>query len=219
MQRRAATVVGIITIAFVVVIGLAQAQPPGCRQSDFGLLCDTYLANITVAPPTPTPPPDLSTLVLQPSDVPSGFQVSRSEEVTNEEAAESYGDPVAALVAFQQQGRQSSWFVGYRGTATLVSDQVIRYLTIEGANAGFDYSVANELQQWPDYGGPLSESYGDRAVLYIREFMQGDIELVKFLFVIRQGSYVALVQITGTSDFMDTDTARAYAFLATARLP
>lgn len=190
-----------------------------------------YLALIVRPPPTPTAtpiPPSLATLVIQLVDMPSGFTVDEFREVTNAEAAQSYLDPAAALAAFAAQGRESAWFVRYLSDdyiftdASGVSDQAVRYLTPEGADAGLDYAVADEVAEFPDYGTILifPPIEADRTVAKLRTYTSDGITYRKYFFALRKGRYVAIVQVVGLSSALNVHSkAAVYARKAAARLP
>jgi hypothetical protein len=227
MPRRAAALLATMVIAFVIAIAsLARAQEPEC-QIEVTLVCSTYIPIVMTTDPTPVPtaiPPTLDILVIQQRDMPSRFRVDKFHGVTNEEAAAGYADPAAALLAFQQQGRESSWYVLFTSdisfsNASGVSDQVIRFATVEGADLGLDYAVQHEFSTSPGYYGPFPLGLGERSGYYIRTITEGETSWDEFFFVIRDGRYVALVQVVGISSALDTSEAKVYAQKAFARLP
>jgi hypothetical protein len=231
MRYRAALIAAAIT-GLMLAVALAAPRP----QQDCATPC-TYLPVVIVplpsptatATPEPTPiPPALSTLVIQPEDMPAGYTVDASQEVTNAESAANYLDPAAALAAFQQQGRETSWYIRYLSNSVFadvlgVSDQAIRYFTPEGADAGMDYAIADELAQFPGYGIPIiyPPIEADRSAAYVRTFTDDNgVKFRKYYFAIRKGRYVAIVQVVGLASALDRHSkAAAYAYLAAARLP
>jgi hypothetical protein len=183
-------------IACLVVAGLiaglvrANAQPPGCQTGEFGTQdCVAYMPLIQAEPPP------LPALVLPPSDM-HGFALDETREITNTESAATYRDPAAALAAFQEQGRESSWYVRYhsRTRPIDVSEQVIRYREPAGADAGLDYAVAEERARYA-YGELVAEPLGDRAVGMATSITSDGVTYIKEYFAIRKGRTIAIVQI------------------------
>ena len=231
MRRAAAALIAVI--ALLVAIGLVRAQPPGCQQGEFALSCTTYAPVVIVppptrtssptpAPPTPTPvPPPLSAIVLQPADVSSDYLIDEFREFKNDEAAKGYANPKAALVAFAQQGRESSWIARYFSAFDNplgISDQGIRYLTEAGADAGLEYVIADVRADHPD-AAPFSFSVGDRTVALSWGFISNGHAYNEYYYAIRKGRYITLVWVIGYQADLTVSIANVFARKSEARLP
>lgn len=200
-----------IAIAFVlVVLGPARAQPVDCNALD---PCAIYLPTILTTAPPPSPP---STAVLQPDDM-IGFTVDAWHELTNAAASENYRDPPAARAAFEAQGRETSWYARYVSSSgsLIVSSQAIRYATPEGADAGMDYALADELT-WYAYDTPRLIGLGDRALFCTAVVEDGGLTYMTRYYTIRKGRHVAIVRFTWDSGPLD---GWSIAQLAVDRLP
>lgn len=209
-------VVAGIAVAFVLaVLGLARAQvDPPCS---FEYICSTYLSIVMTTAPTPPP---IETTVLDTWDMP-GFTLDQSHEITNTVSAQSYLDPPAALLAFAQQGRETSWYVRYlsRTRPLGVSDQAIRYFGPEGADAGVDYAVADERAAFPHYGDLVSVPIGDRAVGCLALSTSNGTMYAKYFYAIRKGRMVALVQVVAPANRITGGDAWEYVQKAVTHLP
>lgn len=187
-----------------------------------------YLPTVQYAPlptPVPTPiPPAMETLVIQLSQMRSGYTRQVFGEVTNTDAAKNYADPKAVALAFQQQGRETSWRVTYGSTDYLTSDaiavgnQVYRYLTPDGAAQGFSYSINKTFQDHPEYrvfnlSAPCCPITGLR-----RSFTDSGTRYDQFYIIVRSGRYVTDVQVVGLAGVVSVDRAVAYANLALLHL-
>jgi hypothetical protein len=214
MHRRVPLLIAVVFVA-IATWGIASA-------ADCSVSTCVYLP-IVLAPPTPIPTPipaPIQTLTIQLSEMRSGYTLDASQAISNADAAKSYTDPAAALAAFQQQGRETSWFVRYLSTDYLFSDaagvsnQVYRYQTPDGASAGMAYSVTRATQDHPDYrlfnvSAPCCPIVGLR-----RTFTIGKSSYDMFYVVMRTGRYVADVQVIGLTGFITVDRALYYAQLA-----
>jgi hypothetical protein len=225
MPRAAAATIALITTGLILAGALAAPRP---QQACTAGSC-SYLPVVQVPQPSPTPSPtpplpSLATLVLQPDDLTS-FTRDTSREITNTEDAQTYLDPAAALITFQQQGRETSWFVRYRSNApwataaVYISDQVIRYLTPEGADAGMTYAVADERASFSGYKTVTVPQLGDRAEGYVRTYVDQGRSWRTYYVAIRKGRSVALVQLVGEPSALDYDGAMVYVQKAADRLP
>lgn len=201
----------------LLVVGTARGE----RQHQGEVFPIAYLPLITRI----DPPPPLSALIIQQRDMPSGYTIDDLREIPNDEAAQSYPDPAAALAAFQEQGRESSYFVAYSSddyyftNAIGVADQVVRYATPEGADAGLDYVIANVRRKNPEYGIIFALPLGDRLVALRRTFTENSLNLVHYYYGIRKGRSITLVQAIGLSGALSAGEAYDYAEKAAARLP
>lgn len=225
-------VVALVCIALLLV-GRALAQQPDCSVQQCLYLpvvehnivpTDTPTAT-AIPTETPVPVPDISGTTLQLVDVPPGFAVEEARVIENAEAAEGYPDPDAALVAFQQQGRETSFFVSFFSNDYLfsgpvgIADQAVRFMTPEGANAGQDYILAEVVRERPDYQGVFIGDLGDRTVAMRRIYTDQGRTWVQYYFSIRKGRYITSVQVLGLASALQASEADDYAVKALARLP
>lgn len=187
----------------------------------------SYLALVFHIVPTPTPtpiptpiPPDMSTLVIQLSEMKSGYVRDQWHEVTNAQAAATYADPKAAAAAFIAQGRETSWQAAYSSTdypfsdALGVSNQLFRYLTPTGAEAGQAATITESFHDHPDFqvfniSTPCCPTIGLR-----RTFKSGTYTYDQFLISVRIGRYVTEVQSIGLSGYFTLSRAIYYTQLA-----
>lgn len=214
-----------ITIAVMVVV-LIVASPaifaePSAVPSNYSYLSAVFHVVPTPTPsPIPTPiPPDISALVIQLHEMRSGYVQDEFEVVTNADAAKTYADPKAATAAFVAQGRETSWYTSYSSTDYLfsdaigVADQVYRYLTPEGAEAGQAYSLAEAQRDKPDFkpfnvSTPCCPTFGLR-----RTFKLNGLNADQYLISVRIGRYVAEIQSIGLLGSITVSRAIYYAQL------
>jgi hypothetical protein len=188
-----------VVVAFILLLALALGTPTRAQSYE----CTTFTPCFYYLPIIGTEPAPMSARTLQQADFLPGYAVDENREIANAEAAESYVDPAAALAAFAAQGRETSWYVRYSSSlyptshAIGISDQVVRYTTAAGADAGMEYLLADMLAQHPDYHTSVYGSYGDRTIAKVRSFTDGGIDYVKYHVLIRKERYLAIVQIIG----------------------
>lgn len=212
-----------ITIAVMVVV-LIVASPaifaePSAVPSNYSYLSAVFHVVPTPTPsPIPTPiPPDIASLVIQLHEMKSGYVQDEFEVVTNVDAAKSYADPKAAAAAFVAQGRETSWVSAYSSVdyafsdALAVSDQVFRYLTPSGAEAGQAATITESFHDHPDFKAfnistPCCPTIGLR-----RTFKAGGLTVDHFLISVRVGRYVTEVESIGTIGYFTTSRAIYYA--------
>lgn len=187
----------------------------------FHLVPTPTLTPVPTVTPVPTPvPPDISTLVIQLSEMKSGYVRDEWHPVTNADAAKTYANPKDAATAFVAQGRETSWFAAYTSTdypftdALGVGNQVFRYLTTDGAAAGQAYSLAEAQRDRPDYrpfniSTPCCPTFGLR-----RTFKSGSLTIDQFLISVRIGRYVTEVQSLGLSGYFTVSDAIYYGQLS-----
>lgn len=217
MYHRIAGIVFALALVGLLTVGRAQGE----RSQQGEVFPIAYLPLITRI----DPPPPLGALIIQQRDMPSGYTIDDLREIPNEEAAQRYSDPAAALAAFEAQGRESSYFVAYSSddyyftNAIGVSDQVVRFATPEGADVGMDYVIANVRQRNPEYGIIFALPLGDRMVALRRTFTENNLNLVHYYYGIRKGRSITLVQAIGLSSALSGGEAYDYAEKAAARLP
>jgi hypothetical protein len=187
----------------------------------------SYLALVFQLQPSPTPtpvptpvPPPIESLVIQLSEMKSGYVRDEGRMVTNADAAKEYHDPKAATAAFAQQGRETSWLAIYSSTDYLFSDalavgnQVYRYLTIDGASAGFAYTIAEEVRDNPDFR-PFNVSAPCCPIVGLRRIgKQGTLTYDDYYIIMQNGRYVAHAEVIGVVGSVDVSRAIAYAQLA-----
>lgn len=212
-----------VVVAFVA--GVVILATPDCAISR----C-VYLPVVQYSPPpTPTPipmtpvPAPISSLVIQPSDMSSAYNVDEFAEVTNAEAAKTYKDPKAALRAFQAQGRETSFYAGYSADfpffgALGVSDQVYRYSSPAGAVAGQAYTIAEHRRDHPGYqpftfGFPCCPTQA-----FYRTFVDGEDTYEQYLFSVQVGRYITDVQVVAFLGGITAEQAVKYAQIAVDRL-
>lgn len=120
--------------------------------------------------PSPAPPgveEQLKQMVLQPDDVPAGFNLVDEVFATNEESASSAEDPEGHLADLQRWGRILGYEVLYESSESVVGGQTIlfslystasMYETSEGASASFaDAAEVARTTDWPvRFVGPES---------------------------------------------------------------
>lgn len=220
MSRELRVTLAIIAIVLIVCSPAIFAAP--------GPANTNYLAMVFhLVPPTPIPtptPPDIATLVIQLSEMRSGYVRDTWRPISNVDAAKTYRDPKAAAAAFVTQGREISWNVIYSSTdypfsdALVVGDQLFRYLTPDGAAAGQAYTLAEAQRDHPDYrpfnvSTPCCPTVGLR-----RTFKSGTTNLDQFLVSVRVGRYVTDVQVGGISGSLTTSRVIYYAQLAVNHL-
>lgn len=215
-----------VTVAVMVVVLIAASPAifakPSAAPSNYNYLAAVFHVVPTPSPtPIPTPtPPDISTLVIQLHEMKSGYVQDEFEAVTNAEAAKTYADPKAAAAAFIAQGRETSWVSAYSSTdyafsdALVVSDQVFRYLTPAGAEAGQAATIAESFHDHPDFKAfnistPCCPTIGLR-----RTFKAGSLTVDHFLISVRVGRYVTEVESIGVSGYFTTSRAIYYAQLS-----
>lgn len=180
-------------------VGVALAAPDCAVVHCISLPIVQYNPPPTIAP-TPIPPV-LSTLVIQPGDIQSGYAVEQFHEVTNADAAQTYKDPKATLKAFAQQGRESSWFVLYDTTlyaasdAIGISDQVYRYSTAAGATTGQAYALAETQRDKPDFHAITLTLPCCSTKALDRSFLENGVLFEQAFISIQVGRYVADVQV------------------------
>lgn len=173
-------------------------------------------------PPTPVPTPvplPIESLVIQLSEMRSGYTRERWELITNADAAKNYKDPKAAAAAFVKQGRETSWLAVYSSTdypfsdAIAVGSQVYRYLTIDGASAGREYTTAEEIRDNPDFR-PFNVSAPCCPIVGLRRtFKSNDLTIDDFYIIVQNGRYVASIEVLGLAGYLDVDRALYYAQL------
>ena len=221
MSRELRTTLAIM-VAVLIVCSPAIFAAPGTTNTNVN-----YLAMVFHIVPTPTPspiptpiPPPLETLTIQLSEMKSGYTLDASQVVTNAQAAQTYKDPKAALKAFQQQGRETSYYVRYLSTDYLfsdavgVADQVYRYTSAAGAVQGQAYSLAETRRDKPDFrpfnvSTPCCPTVGLR-----RTFTDNGSTFDQFLISIQVGRYVIDVQSIGLSGSLSVSRAIYYSQLA-----
>lgn len=216
MSRDVRTTLAIMAIALMVGAPLIFAAPGGANTN--------YLAMVMhIVPPTPIPtpvPPAMESLVIQLSEMRSGYVRDTWQPISNADAAKSYRDPKAAAAAFIAQGRETSWNVLYSSRdypfsdALVVGNQLFRYLTPDGAVAGQAYTLAEAQRDRPDYrpfnvSTPCCPTVGLR-----RTFKSGTTNLDQFLVSVRVGRYVTNVQVGGISGSITVSRVIYYAQLA-----
>lgn len=208
-------VLGIAAALLCVVVGVALAAP------DCTAVRCVYLPIIRIPPPTPTPiptpvPPAISTLVIQLAEMKSGYTQDTFKELTNADAAKNYADPNAAALAFQQQGRETSWISDYSSLdypysdAIVVSNQVFRYLTITGASDGFQYTIAKILHDRPDFRPFNITAPCCPIVGFRRTFTDSGHNYDQFDIIVQAGRYVSEVQVIGLTGYITVDRAIYY---------
>lgn len=186
---------------------------------------DTYLPMVFYVPPTPTPeptpvPPALQTLTIQLREMKSGYVRDIFREVPNSEAAKTYPNAKAALAAFAQQGRETSWQARYTSTDYLFSDaagvsnQVYRFLTPAGAVQGHAFIVAEIRRDDPGFA-PFNVTVPCCTVVALRRsFVSKGVTLEEFDISIQYGRYVTDVDIIAVRGSVTVSRAIAYAQLA-----
>lgn len=220
MSRDLRTTLAIMAVTLIVCSPLIFAAPAAQTTS--------YLAMVfAYTPPTPIPtpvPPDISTLVIQLSQMKSGYVRDTWEALTNADAAKNYANPKAAAAAFIAQGRETSWLAAYNSTdyafsdALVVSNQVFRYLTPDGAGAGQAYTVAEIVHDHPDFR-PFNLSVPCCPTIALRRtFKQDTFNLDHFLIISQVGRYVTETDSIGISGSLTVSRAIAYAQLSLDRL-
>jgi hypothetical protein len=111
------------------------------------------------------PPLDLAPFVLRPTDLDLPLATVEDRQLSNDAAAQNYVDPAGALAAFDSQGRRDSWYVEMEATGNIrlraISSQVIRYETVEGAQAGQDWLTVSP----PQDAAPGCGAWRDRPVI------------------------------------------------------
>jgi hypothetical protein len=219
MSRELRTTLMIIAVALIVASPLIFAEP--------GPATTSYLALVFHIVPTPTPtpiptpvPPAIETLVIQLSEMKSGYVRDDWREITNADAAKTYANPKAAAAAFVTQGRETSWYTQYSSSdyafsdAIGVANQLYRYLTPDGAAAGQAATIAESIHDHPDYrpfniSTPCCPTIGLR-----RTFSSGGYTIDQFLISVRIGRYVTEVQSIGVIGFFPVSRAIYYTQLA-----
>lgn len=241
----------LVALAFVPVPGsagvLRQRETPNILTptvTDTATATHTaqYLALVFRPPPSPTPthtptptpqptptlgPLPINVLALQLDDLLPGYTQDKNEELSNEAAAQNYDDPAAALAAFVAQGRETSWYVEYSSTdytysnALVIADQVFRYATIAGAEAGQYFVDHNEVQRLPGFANvslpppPL----GDAQTALKRITVFEGRTFVHYYISVRTGRYVTNVSVIGLATVLTANQAKGYADTAFGRLP
>lgn len=216
-----------IVCALLLLVVPALAQGPDCTvQVCVSLpIIEHNVVPTEVPTPTTIPDPPMSGLVILITDIPSGFAIDEARAIENDEAAEGYPDPAAALAAFQAQGRETSWFVRFSSRdylfsgPTNIADQAIRFITPEGAAAGQDYVLAEVVRERPDYQFIFIAPLGERTVAMRRTFVDQGYTWVQYFFSIRQGRYVTDAQVLGLASALQASEADDYAVKAFNRLP
>lgn len=210
-RRMPILIVALFTIIGFTGVALASCTGPSC----------VYVPVIAIErTPTPIPTPIplvLSSLVIQISEMKSGYTLDTFQELTNADAAKGYKDPKGALRAFAEQGRESSWRAVYFSTDYLFSDavgvssQVTRYLTVDGATLGFQYTVGKAQQDHADYRlfnitAPCCPVVGFR-----RTFTDDGLTYDQFDIITQARRYVSDVQVISLAGSISVDQAVAYA--------
>jgi hypothetical protein len=227
MTRELRITLGIMTAVLVLAAPAIFATPSAVPanysylSAVFRLVPTPTLTPVPTATPVPTPvPPDMSTLVIQLSEMASGYVRDEWHAISNADAAKTYRDPKATAAAFVAQGRETSWYGAYSSAdypfsdALGVSEQLYRYLTPEGAATGQAYTLAEAQRDRPDFrpfniSTPCCPTVGLR-----RTFRSGDFYLDQFLISVRIGRYVLEVNSIGISGYFDVDGAIYYTQLA-----
>lgn len=141
-----------------------------------------YLPAVRQSPPAPVDP---ASLML--ANVGSNLTVTKEHTITNEEAAQSHSDPQAALVAFAQQGRQAAYTREWRGVQSgptaILSQQVTRYATTEGARAGLLHQ--SETLNALNWGYGLAPDLGDYAQLRAKRSSQDGRQIMTYLLLVQ----------------------------------
>lgn len=210
MWRELRTTLAIIAIALIIVVPLNFAESAQPETS--------YLALVFHIVPTPTPiPPDISTLVIQRSELRAGFTTSEYRGVSNIEAVATYHDPKAAAAAFVAQGRETSWYGEYiapvyaSDDAIGVASQVYRYATAEGAAQGMLYTVAEVELDNPDFK-PITVTVPCCATIARRRtFVLNNKTTDQFLIITQVGRYVTETQSIGVIGIFPISRAMYYA--------
>jgi len=226
MARELRITLAILAVALIVCAPLIFAAP--------GPANTNYLAAVFhIVPPTPVPtatpvptpvPPDISTLVIQLSEMKSGYVRDTWTERTNADAAKGYHDPKAAAAAFAAQGRETSWIAQYSSTdyafsdALAVSSQVFRYLTSSGASDGMGYTVAESMRDHADFRSFNVSVPCCPTIRLRRTFTQDGYRYDHFLIIVQVGRYVTETQAIGLSGSLTVSRATAYAQLAVNHL-
>lgn len=221
MSRELRTTLAILAIVLIVGSPLIFADAPAAQTTT------SYLALVfqdipTVTPsPVPTPvPPAIQTLVIQLSEMRSGYVRDEFEAVTNAQAAATYHDPKAAAAAFAKQGRETSWYAAYSSAdyafsdAIAVSSQVFRYLTAAGANQGLSYTVTESQRDHLDFRPFNLDAPCCPTIALRRTFKQDSFTLDHFLIISQVGRYVTETESIGLSGSLTVSRAVYYAQLA-----
>lgn len=217
MSREMRTTLVIMAVVLLLSAPLIFADAPAQTSS--------YLAMVfAYVPPTPvvTPvPPDISSLVIQLSEMKSGYVRDVWQPVTNADAAKTYANPKAAAAAFLAQGRETSWNAKYSSTdylfsdAIVVSSQVYRYLTPAGAGDGMAYTVAEAIHDHPEFRPfNLSAPPCCPTVALRYTFKSGSTYFDQYLIISQVGRYVTETQSIGVLGSFTLSRAVAYAQLA-----
>jgi hypothetical protein len=222
MARELRTTLVIMAAVLLMSAPLIFADAPA-TQSNYNYLAAVFHVVPTPTPtPVPTPvPPDISTLVIQLSEMKSGYVREDWREVTNAQAASTYHDPKAAAAAFKAQGREISWYAAYSSRdyvfsdAVGVSSQVYRFLTPAGAGDGMAYIVAEVMRDHPDFR-PFNLGAPDccPTIALRRTFKSGTTNIDHFLIISQVGRYVTETEPIGVLGSLTISRAIYYAQLA-----
>lgn len=215
MSRELRTTLLIMAVALVICSPTIFAAP--------GPANTNYLAMVFhLVPPTPIPtpiPPDMSTLVVQLSEMRLGYTQSEFHIATNADAAKTYRDPKAAAAAFVAQGRETSWYAEYSSPdyatsdALVVGSQVFRYLTSEGAVQGMAYTVAEAQRDNPDFR-PFNLSVPCCPTTALRRtYRQRSLNVDHYLIITQVGRYVTETESIGVLGYFTVNRAVYYAQL------
>lgn len=161
-----------------------------------------YLPAVRSKPPAPVEP-----ITLMLANVGSNLATSKEHTITNEQAAQSHSDPQAALAAFAQQGRQTAYTREWRGVQSgptaILSQQVTRYATTEGARAGLLHqSEALNALNW-GYGS--APDLGDFAQLRALRSTQDGRQIMTYLLLVQKGAFVTYISTTAWVESADID--------------
>lgn len=170
------------------------------------------------------PAPDPASLIF---DSPgSEYKLRRDETITNEGAAQTFRDPAAALVAFTQQGRETAYWREWQSSeanseAGIVSVQVNRYLTPEGAKAGAEYLSTEMDAQGYGYGlAPFDlRSKVDTIVERAKRYTENKRDARQFVMIVQKGRFVAVIGTSAWLEYADRDRFLFYVDQSIQRLP
>jgi hypothetical protein len=221
MSRELRITLSIMAVVLILAAPVIFARPAAVPGNYSYLSAVFHIVPTPTPTPIPTPtPPDISTLVIQLGQMKSGYVRDDWRAVTNADAAQTYANPKAAEAAFTAQGRETSWYARYTSTDYLFSDalgvssQVYRYLTIDGATAGREYILAEEIRDNPNFR-PFGVSAPCCPVIGVRQTIKsGNLTADNYYIIMQNGRYVAHVEVIGLSGSVSVSRAISYANLA-----
>jgi hypothetical protein len=193
----------------------------------FGLLGNELATGSTPLLPTEpqiTLPP--VELVLRLEELSPGFAVDRARAYSLEEAAQTYSDPAAALVEFQQQGRDASFLIEFSRPLSreslaagpvVVFSQVASYRDAAGAQRGLEYLIANDIaaEGWQQISVP---TLGDTARGLQRLDSSGGFEFAAFQIVVQRHNTVAVTSVLGLQSSTSAEHAIRLAEIVAKRI-